>query len=178
VTALPPARRFAVAIAAVAFATVLFKAQVASALVTRGDDLLRAGDIPGAVRCYGRATRLDAASPVAADRLAFYLLVRRGAGDAAAAYGVADRTLHALPHDPALLADRALAAQRLGRWRDAERDFATAASAARDPRYAHLAARMAERSRDRGAVRAHLLAALALDPAYAPARRALNGKAR
>jgi tetratricopeptide (TPR) repeat protein len=177
-TVVPRLRRFGIAIAAVTLAAVLFKAQVASALVTRGDDLLRAGDVAGAVRCYSRATALDRASAVAADRLAFYLLVRRAEGDAATAFAVANRALGASPDDAALLADRALAAQRLRGWRDAERDFARAARAAHDPRYAHLAARMAERVHDRGAVRAHLLAALALDPAYGPARHALNASPR
>lgn len=170
---IPPVRRFAVALCSLVCAAVLFRGQVASALVTRGDDVLRAGDVDGAVRAYARATQLDAASAVAADRLAFFLLVRRSAGDAARAYAVADTTLAAVPHEPALLADRAFAAQRLGRWRAAQRDFAAAAEGAHDPRYAHLAARVALRRRDRTAARAHLRRALAMDAAYAPARALL-----
>jgi regulator of sirC expression with transglutaminase-like and TPR domain len=120
-----------------------------------------------------RATRLDAASAVAADRLAFFLIVRRSAGDAARAYAIADAALAAVPNEPALLADRAFAAQRLGRWRAAERDFAGAAHHARDPRYAHLAARMALNVRDRAAASRHLHEALALEATYAPARALL-----
>ena len=170
---IPPLRRIAVAVFSLTCAAVLFRGNVASALVTRGDDVLRAGDVDGAVRAYVRATQLDAGSAVAADRLAFFLLVRRNAGDAARAYAVADAALAAVPNEPALLADRAFAAQRLGRWRSAERDFFAAARTGHDPRYAHFAARMALRANDRAASRAHLRTALALDAAYAPARALL-----
>jgi tetratricopeptide (TPR) repeat protein len=173
-TSIAPARRVALALASLAIAAVLFRGNLASALVTRGDDLLRAGDVPGAVRAYDRAELFESGFPVAADRLAFFLLVRRGNGDAARAYAVASEALRYAPEDSALLADRAFAAQRLARWRDAERDFLRAARLARDPRYAHLAARDAARAHDGRGARNALHLAVTIDPGYAPARALLR----
>jgi len=175
-------RRLAVASMSLALAVVLFHGNVASALVTRGDDVLRAGDVEGAVRYYARAARLDGGSLVAADRLAFFLLMRRRAGDAARAYAIVDAVLRAraasfergdAASTSSLLADRALAALRLGNVRAAEHDFTAAAAAAGDPRYAFLAAHAATRRGDRAAAREHLRAALRFDASYAPARSLL-----
>jgi tetratricopeptide (TPR) repeat protein len=178
VTALGRGRRCLLAAVSLLFAAALFRTHVASALVTRGDDLLRDGNVDGAVRSYARARRLDARSAVAADRLAFYLVLRGRDGDAARAYRVAGDALLFSPRDPQLLADRGFAAERLARWRAAESSFAAAGSAAHDPRYLHLAARMAERAHDAFTFRRDLRDALAFDASYAPARAALRGTNR
>jgi len=171
-------RRCILAAVSLLFAAALFRAHVASALVTRGDDLLRDGNVDGAVRSYARARWLDAKSAVAADRLAFYLVLRGRDGDAAQAYTVAGDALFFSPRDPQLLADRGFAAERLARWRSAESSFAAAGSAAHDPRYYHLAARMAQRAHDTFAFRRDVHDALAFDASFGPARAALRGSRR
>ena len=172
-TDIPTQRRLLIVLVSLSCAAILFRAQVASALITRGDDRLRTADVDGAIRSYNRAVVIDESSSVAADRLAFTLLLRRRNGDAARAYDVARAALQRKPGDSTLLIDRAFAAQRLGNWRAAERDFQTAADAAHDPRYAHLAARMALQRRDRSAARFDLRVALRVDHRYAPARAML-----
>ena len=172
--AIPLARRAAIALVSLAVATLLFRGNVASAMVTRGDDLARAGDAERAIVLYRRALLLDAGATVAADRLAFALVVRGSRGDALDAYAIADGLLRRSRHDAVLLVDRGFAAERLHRWRAAERSFAEAADVAHDPRYAHLAAQMARRAHDAAGVRRHLRDALAIDAHYVPARALLR----
>ncbi len=172
-SAIPLGRRIAIAAVALIVAGVCFHGQMASALVTRGDDALRSGDQAAAMRYYYRALAIDPPSPTAADRIAFYLGTRHQPGDAQAAIEVATHALGWVPDDAALLADRGLSEQRLGRWRAAERDFGRAGAAGRDPRYDHLAGRVALRLGDVAEARRFFARALADDPAFDPARAAL-----
>ncbi len=168
-----PVRRFALAGIALVLAAGLFRAQIGTALITRGDDALRNGDRTAAVRYYRRALAIDEHSVLAADRLAFDLDMRRGPGDAQAAIDVATAALKANPDNPSLLADRGLAEQRLRRLAEAEQDFASAGEIARDPRYDHFAGRVAlTRGREREA-RRYFRTALERDAHFDPARAAL-----
>jgi tetratricopeptide (TPR) repeat protein len=166
-------RRLTLACGALAFAFFLFHDQLAAAVVTRGDDALRTGDVATAIRLYVRATQLDAGSSIAADRLAFHLALQHDRSSAHIAIDVATRALRAAP-EPALFADRAFAELQLHAWRRAERDFDRAGRLARDARYEHFAARMALRSGDRDAAKRYARLALADDPAFAPARALLR----
>ena len=136
-------RRFACAALALGTAALLFRGQLAAAVITRGDDALRNGDVATALRNYRKALVLDPASAVAADRLAFELALRHRRADAQAAVELAGRGLRQHPDDPALLADRGFAELELGRWREAGFDLRRAGALTQDPRYAHAAARIA-----------------------------------
>lgn len=166
-------RRLVIALVALGLAGGLFRPQIGAALITRGDDALRNADASGAVRYYQRALGIDGRSTIAADRLAFYLAMRRGPGDAQAAIDIATAALARTPDAAALLADRGLAEQQSRRWAAAQRDFAFAGHVARDARYEHLAGRLAiARGRTQEA-RHYFRLALAHDPHFDPARAAL-----
>lgn len=167
-------RRFLLAGTSLAMALALFHGQLAAAVVTRGDDALRGGDLDTAIRLYDRAARLDSRSIVAADRLAFHLALRHDRANARVAVAVATRALIANAAEPALFADRAFAELQLRLWRDAERDFDRAGELAHDPRYEHFAGRMALHAGDRGAAMRYARRALADDPSFAPARALLR----
>ena len=165
-----PIRRLLVSAVALAGAFALFHAQLAAAVVTRGDDALRAGDLDGATRLYERAIQLDPPSAIAADRLAFNLSMHHDHAYALRAIAVVTQVLQRGIHDPALFADRAFAEVQIHAWRRAEHDFALAGAFARDARYEHFAARMALRANDRRAALRYAKLALADDPSFAPAR--------
>jgi tetratricopeptide (TPR) repeat protein len=167
-------RRIVLAAAGLGAEFVLFHGQLAAAVVTRGDDALRGGDVDTAIRLYDRAAGLDPHSIVAADRLAFHLALRHDRAGARAAVAIATRALAANADAPALFADRAFAELQLRSWRDAERDFHRAGVLAHDARYEHFAGRMALRLGDRNAARSYARRALADDPSFAPARALLR----
>jgi tetratricopeptide (TPR) repeat protein len=169
-TTRPPVRRVLCGVVSLTIAAFAFHTELASAIVTRGDDAMRNGDIATAERAYGRALWLDAGSPVAADRLAFGLIMQHDRAKAERAKTIASKALEIAPRDAALLADRAFARMQCHEWAAAGRDFASLAVLTRDARYEHFASRMALRAGDRRAARAHALSALRRDPAFAPSR--------
>lgn len=172
--AIPAPRRLLIAGSALGAAFVLFHAQLAAAVVTRGDDALRSGDVAAAMRFYARAARLDPGSTVVADRLAFNLALRHDRASAVRAVTVASDALATVHGDPSLFADRAFAEVQLHEWRAAERDFAQAGALGRDARYEHFAGRMALRGGDLQAAKRYARRALADDRRFAPARALLK----
>ncbi len=153
-TALGPVRRCACALVALTVSALLFRGSLSAAVVTRGDDALRGGDVATAVRSYRKALALDPASALAADRLAFQLALVHRPAQAAAAVSVASAALARHPLEPALFADRGFGELQLHAWQNARADFARAGILAHDARYHYLAARLALRIGDRPGARA------------------------
>ena len=174
VAAIPLRRRFALALVALVLSGLLFHAQIADALVTRGDSFMQSGRTARAERYYQRALWWDPGSTIAADRFAFASFQLRTPAALAAGIAVASGALARAPGDWQLLLDRALCLQSAGRLREARADFAHAAEIRRDPQLLHFAGWAAFRSGDASAARRYWRAALQIDPTFAPAVLALH----
>lgn len=171
---IPLRRRFALALVALVVSGLLFHAQVADALVTRGDSFMQAGRPARAARYYQRAVWWDPSSALAADRFAFVSFQLRSPAALAAGIAIASDALLRAPGNWQLLLDRALCFQAAGRLREARADFAQAAELRRDPQLLHFAGWAAFRSGDVSAAGRYWRAALRIDPTFAPASLALH----
>jgi tetratricopeptide (TPR) repeat protein len=167
------ARRFTIALVSVVLCAVLFRGQVATALVSRGDEFLLRGRVERALRYYDRAMTIDARSAVAADRIAFAGILLRTPAALAAAIRATSLGLAVHPMNADLLVDRALCSQLEQRHADAYRDFLRAAALKRDPRLYHFAAWNAFRAGDIASARRAWRDALDADGSFFPARAAL-----
>lgn len=168
------ARRFALAGTALLLAGALFRAQVAQALVIRGDDYLYRGDSRAALVRYRRAIALSPLSQTAVDRYVFVNMERHTSGALDVAIAAANRYLESRPHDAMLLSDRALCYLSEHQYRAAERDFEAAAKAARAPADYVFAGWAARRDGHKQHARLLWQAALRITPRYVPALAALR----
>lgn len=166
-------RRFAIAFVALALSAILFRNQVAQALVVRGDDYLYRGDSAAALERYSRALHLAPLSQAAADRFIFVSLQRNTHLSLRAAVNVATRYLSARPNDPVVLADRALCHLHEKRYANAESDFERAARASHTPDAYVFAGWAAEHMGRNYAARVLWKKALSIRRDYRPARIAL-----
>lgn len=169
----PVIRRFCTALAAVAASCVLFRAQIAEALVVRGDEYLYANHPQAALERYRRASIADPDFEPAADRYVFVSLEMHTRSSLREGMRVATEYLAHNPDDPALLADRALCLLRAGRYRSARADFERSARFAPAPQTLIFAGWVALRSGDKRAARAFWNRALLEDPRSSAARVAL-----
>jgi Tfp pilus assembly protein PilF len=158
---------------ALALSALLFRGDIADAVVLRGDQLLMQGNTRAASAHYWRAMSIDASSPLAADRLIFAAVLLRDKGGVRATLRIADNALRARPGDTVLLNDRALLLLLLQRFAPAERDFARAAALQHSAQLYVFAGWAARDAGDRRSANALWRKALSIAPGFAPARAAL-----
>lgn len=166
-------RRLALALSAVVAAGFLFHGQLSSALVTRGDDLVQIGEPQHALHYYARALVLDRDSTLAAERYAFTGLMIKTQASLQSAVAVASEALRKAPDDEAIVTDRALCLNSLGKFREAMTDFVWLAKRTNDLRYYEFAAQAARRAGERDRARALFAAVLERRPDFVAARREL-----
>jgi tetratricopeptide (TPR) repeat protein len=166
-------RRFAVAAVALLCAGLVFRSQIAQALIIRGDDYLYRGDQPAALQRYQRALLVAPWSQAAADRYVFVSMQQQTAQSTRAALVVANRYLSSHPHDAVLLADRALWYLHARRYSAAQRDLAAAAESMHSVTDYVFAGFAAEHAHHHDAALALWRTALKEQPGYEPAQMAL-----
>lgn len=169
ITDIPRVRRFAIAFVSTLIATVLFHTQIASALVTRGDDFLHASDLPRADRYYERALHLDPHSSVAIERYVFVSLMTHTPTALKDGIARASTFIEKNPdsNEPVRLT-RGLCESALKQYLPAFEDFKLAAKTSKDFRISHLAGEMAIRLGRKDEARYFFKNALVLNPSFAP----------
>lgn len=167
-------RRFAVAVLALSCASVLFRTQVADALVIRGDEYMYRGDRRAALDRYKRALTIAPGLQVAADRYVFVSLERQTPASLREAVAIADRYLGQHPSDAAVLSDRALCHLHLQEYALAQRDFEQAARSSHAVNDYVFAGWAAARAGHRRQAAGLWREALRVHPGYRPALAALS----
>jgi tetratricopeptide (TPR) repeat protein len=166
-------RRLQLASISLLLSAFLFRGPAATALVTRGDSFLAAGEIERARSYYERAVRLGGANEPAIERLAFSGLMLRTPPAIRASISAASQGLALEPQDAELIADRGLLFRLARDSKAALADFIRAAVLTRDARLFHLAAWSALRSGDVPEALHLWRTALRADASFSPARRAI-----
>ena len=133
-------REVLLVLSAVIVCALLFRSQISTALVLRGDDLLARGDAAGALRKYERALRVDGSNGAALDRVLFAALQERSEGTLQRVLERADAYLARNPRDAAVLQDRALCELMLHRRRAAALDLERTARITADAQTSAFAA--------------------------------------
>ena len=168
-------RRSSVVFVALCASTLILHAQLADALVVRGDELAARGMLPRAEAMYERAIFLDPRSSVSVDRLLFAAILSHRGDRLRNAISRSSTYLRNVPTDDTVRMDRALALQMDGRLTQAECEFQRVGVERRDARALLFAGLDELRGGKRAA--AHRLFAMAhrIDPSFAPASRRLAG---
>jgi len=141
---IPLWRRGALALVAIAISAFMFHGWIAMGLVTRGDDLLRAGGQDRALSFYTRAVWFDRSWEVPADRFAFAASLTGDRRTLEQAIALTSAHLARNPTSYNVRWDRALCLLHLGRRAEAFRDLTRLARARRaDWRMNDMALRIA-----------------------------------
>jgi tetratricopeptide (TPR) repeat protein len=166
-------RRFAIAAIALTLAFVLFRSQVAQALIVRGDEFLYRGNTAAALERYQRALVLMPQSQTAADRYAFLSLQQNTPASLQRAITIAGRFLRRHQDDAVLLNDRALCYLHQKRYALAQKDFERAARSSNAPESFVFAGWAAEHAGRMKSARTLWRLALSVRRGYRPALIAL-----
>jgi tetratricopeptide (TPR) repeat protein len=157
-----------------AVSALLFRTQIADALIVRGDDMLIQNAYDAAGNRYLRALWLDRGSVVAIDRLVFVALQERTPGALRSAATLASGYLGTHRPEQTVLFDRALCYLKLRRYAWAYADFLRAARLSGDPQQYTFAGWAARRAGDAKLAAASWSYALHIRPGYRPAAVALS----
>jgi tetratricopeptide (TPR) repeat protein len=175
---IPIARRIALALTGIVISAYLLRPQVSEALVIRGDERLYRGSAVDALGYYRRAIVTDPLDAAAIDRFAFGAVSLRTPALVRDAIELSSRYLRRRPDDDVVRMDRAMAFRLLRDWRHAADDFARVGERDRDATALTFAGYAAEALRDEKRAAALWREALAVDPGFRAARRALNAPER
>jgi tetratricopeptide (TPR) repeat protein len=173
ITELSRGRRFGVAFTALALAALVFRPQIADALIVRGDDYVYRRDSAAALERYRRALTLWPLSATAADRYVFLSMQQNTPQSLRAGIDVATRYLSYRPSDAPILSDRALCYLHQKRYALALTDFERAARVLQTPQSYAFAGWAAQRAGHHRAAIALWRRALDIQPQYRPALIAL-----
>jgi tetratricopeptide (TPR) repeat protein len=174
VTGLSASRRAVLTLAALTVSVLLLRAQLADALVVRGDEFLYRSQPDRALRYYSRALALDALSARALDRFLFVATTSRNR--LAMRDGIVRATayLASHPEDDVILMDRAMAFRATRDFDRAASDFAVVGFQDRDARALTFAGFSAFAAGQLARATRLWRAALAVQPKFPPARHALE----
>lgn len=172
--AIPRARGIVLALLSCVLSAGLFRAQIATSLVGRGDDYAARGDVNAALTYYRRAIWLDRDHAAAVDRYAFFSIEERTQHGLRSALDIATMYLQRHPKDGTVRADRALCYQILKRYHAASVDFTAAADELHSAQYYTFAGWARYRLGDRPAARRLWNLALKMDASYGPAWGAIR----
>ena len=171
-----PLRRTALALLGIGAAACILRPQISDALVVRGDEFLYRADSRRALDYYRRALAVDGDDGAAADRFAFVAAMMRDPRANAEALRETSAYLQRHPDDAIVRMDRAMAYRAAGLSEAALADFSLVGALTNDARAFTFAGYAAERTGDAPLARRMWRAALALQPGFVAAKRALERK--